>query len=128
MITPLGDPNLVFERMTGTETLGHPFEFTVDMLHNKGDVPIADLVGKNVTVQMTMLDKDPRYWNGIVSRFALVGFLGEGTYRYRAELRPWLWLLTRTSNSRIFQYKTVRDVIEKMLRRARLQGRRHLRA
>ena len=35
-----------------------------------------------------------------------------GYARYRATIVPWLWLLTRTTDCRIFQDKTVPDIIE----------------
>ena len=35
---------------------------------------------------------------------------------YRAELRPWLWFLTRTSDCRIFQHKTVPDIVKEIFR------------
>ena len=34
--------------------------------------------------------------------------------RYRATIVPWLWFLTRTSDCRIFQNKTVPDIIEEV--------------
>ena len=35
-------------------------------------------------------------------------------HRYRAEVRPWLWFLSRTSDCRIFQEMTVPDIIKKV--------------
>ncbi len=40
---------------------------------------------------------------------------GGGYYLYRATLRPWLWYLTQTSDSKIFQNKSVPDVIREVL-------------
>ena len=50
-----------------------------------------------------------------MSRFALVGTEGRHN-TYSATVRPWLWLLTRTANCRIFQEKSVPDVIKQVFR------------
>src|SRR5207249_179383 len=52
-----------------------------------------------------------RYLNGEVSAFALVGRHGRH-YRYEATVRPWTWYMTRAANCRIFQQRTVLEIIE----------------
>jgi type VI secretion system secreted protein VgrG len=101
---------LLFERMAGGETLGQPFEFRIDLLSKKGDLPIPDVLGKPFSVALLRDKLPPRWFNGIVAGFALVGWTGE-FFRYRAHLRPYLWLLTRTSNCRVFQDKSIPDLI-----------------
>jgi len=110
MDCPIGGTDVSFERMTGTETLGRPFEFDVDMVSAKGDLSIGDALGKPLTVSLTMGTNGARYFNGIVARFALTGWLGS-KYRYRAKIFPWLWMLTRTSNSRVFHAQTVPQIL-----------------
>jgi type VI secretion system secreted protein VgrG len=56
-----------------------------------------------------------RHWNGYVTEFYAAGTFGRFA-SYRAVLRPWLWLLTRTYNCRIFQDQTVPDIIKKVFR------------
>src|SRR4029077_19116237 len=46
-----------------------------------------------------------------------IGGAGRHTV-YRATLRPWLWLLTRHTDCRIFQNETVPDAIMKVFRDA----------
>jgi len=41
----------------------------------------------------------------------------EPLYGYSIVLRPWLWMLTQTSNNRIFQNKTVLEVIDDVLKK-----------
>ncbi len=42
---------------------------------------------------------------------------GHGQFAgYRVSLRPWFWLLTRTSDCRIFQNHTVPDIIKQVFR------------
>src|SRR3546814_4778320 len=58
-----------------------------------------------------------RYLNGQVIRFKLIGRASATSryYIYRAVVRPWLWYLTQTTDSKIFQEKSVPDVIREVL-------------
>jgi type VI secretion system secreted protein VgrG len=109
VVSPVGGTDVAFERMSGDEVLGRPFEYTVDLLSTRGDLTIEDALGKPLTV-VVETEAEPRNFNGIVARFAQVGWTGRH-FRYRALLRPWLWLLSRSSNSRIFQNKTIPDIL-----------------
>ena len=64
-----------------------------------------------------MDDKTKRYFNGIVARAPMTG-LCRGAYRYRIELRPWIWLLSRIQDCRIFQNKSALDIITNVFRDA----------
>ena len=54
-----------------------------------------------------------RYFNGYVTRFAQGGMVGR-YYEYRMTVRPWLWFLTRTADCRIFQEKTVPEIVKEV--------------
>jgi type VI secretion system secreted protein VgrG len=110
IIPPTPPGTLLFERMTGGETLGRPFELNIDLLSKKDDVSIPQVLGKPFSVMLSSGLLPPRWFNGIVSRFALGGWTGEH-FRYEATLRPLLWFLGHTSNCRIFQNKTVPDLV-----------------
>jgi type VI secretion system secreted protein VgrG len=111
--SPLGPDVLLFHRMTGSERLGGLFEYEVDMLSTQAALPPDKLLGQPLTVGLKLPNHGHRYFNGIVTRFGQYGTLG--TYAcYRATLRPWFWLLTRTTDCRIFQEKTVPEIIEEI--------------
>ena len=63
---------------------------------------------------------DERYWNGFISRFSQ-GPQDRRLTAYRAQMVPWLWFLTRTADCRIFQNKTVPDIIKKIFRDLKFQ-------
>ncbi|MGD9187916.1 MAG: type VI secretion system tip protein VgrG, partial [Desulfobacteraceae bacterium] len=109
--TPLGDDVLLFYRMTATEELGRMFQFELDLLSKEPDIKFDDILGQNITVRLTLADDKKRYFNGFVSRFSQEGFLDE-FHVYSATAHPWLWFLTRTADCRIFQEKTVPDIIK----------------
>lgn len=112
--TALADDLLLFAGMSGAEELGRLSEFTVRLLSADGNVRIEDVLGKPMTVELaTSSDGDLRYFNGIVTRFASTGWSGEYA-SYEASVHPWLWLLKRTANCRIFQDLAVPDIVKQV--------------
>ncbi len=116
---------VTFERMTGGESLGSPFEFDVDVLSPTGDIPTAKVLGKSFSVALSQGSPPPRWFNGIVTRLAQVAWTG-AAFRYRAKLRPTLWMMTKTSNSRIFQNTTIPDLIMERLGAHSVTVKKHL--
>jgi type VI secretion system secreted protein VgrG len=113
--TPLGDDRLMFRSMNGTEGLSQPFEFEVDLLSASASLDLKSVLGKPLTLEIQTAGA-PRFLNGQVVRFSMVGREG-GTSRhtvYRATVRPWLWYLTRSSDNKIFQDKSVVDILEEV--------------
>lgn len=107
----LGPNVLLFQRMVGSEQLGRLSEYQVDLLSEKSDIKIDDVLGKPVSVKLGLPDAGEREFNGIVTRFSLTG--RHGRYAsYQATVRPWLWFLTRTADCCIFQEKTAVDIVK----------------
>lgn len=98
------------------------FEFELDSLSEDYEIELEKLLGQSVTVRLERPDGELRYFNGIVSHFAYTGTFDcrGGTAKrlaaFRATLHPWLWFLTRTADCRIFQEKTVPDIIKQLFR------------
>jgi type VI secretion system secreted protein VgrG len=112
--TPLGEDVLLLRSFTYTEQLARPFEMTLDMVSDNSNIKFADIVGQNVTVRLQKpMDDQPRYFNGIVRQFTQMRGSGRTT-QYQAIVVPWLWLLTRTADCRIFQDMTVPDILKKI--------------
>jgi type VI secretion system secreted protein VgrG len=101
---------LVFDGLEATEELGRPFLIQLNLSSGKARGNIESTLGASITVTMTDTDKNKTYFNGIVTRAAYTGMDG-GVYRYHVELRPWIWLLTRTNDCKIYQKKSVWDII-----------------
>ncbi|MGD9169063.1 MAG: type VI secretion system tip protein TssI/VgrG [Candidatus Thiodiazotropha sp.] len=111
--TPLGPDELLILKLEGREELGRLFEFTVDLLSDNESVSHDDLLGKKMTVEMDMVNTTKRFFDGFVSRFTQIGHMAYFAH-YQVTLRPWFWLLTQTSDCRIFQNKTVPDIIKEV--------------
>jgi type VI secretion system secreted protein VgrG len=101
--------------MSGREELGRLSHYDVELFSEKDDVNPNALLGELMTVNVALPSGELRHFQGHVSRFARIGW----AHRYvvhRATLRPWLWLLTRRINCRIFQDLSLPDVIAKVFR------------
>lgn len=113
IITPLGQDMLLFRSMAATEELSRLSEFDIDLLSESRNIPLNAILGKNVTVKLELQDESVRHFNGFVTRFRQGGMAGR-YHTYRATVRPWLWFLTRTADCRIFQEKTVPQIIKEV--------------
>lgn len=111
--TPLGPDVLVIKALRGKERVDDLFEYALDLLSETTDIASTDIMGGNVTVSLENEEGQPRYFNGYVSRFAYVG-LDNDLAQYQATIVPWFWFLTRTSDCRIFQEKTVPEIIKEI--------------
>lgn len=111
--TPLGKDVLLLTSFSGREAMSRLFSFQLETLSEKDSLQAKDIVGKNVSFRVDFPDGSHRWFNGFVNRFTYCG-RGDRLNIYRAEVVPWLWFLTRTSDLRIFQEKTVPDIIKQV--------------
>src|SRR6476659_6566331 len=108
--TPLGKDVLLLRAFSGAEMISHLWHYNLDLLSENESVKFQDVVGQSVTVRLFDSSGKERYWNGFVNRFSQ-GAQSQRFTTYRAEMVPWLWFLTKTADCRIFQKKTVPDII-----------------
>jgi type VI secretion system secreted protein VgrG len=111
--TPLGQDVLLLRNFSGHEGISRLFNFSAEFLSENHSVSFKDIVGKRVTVTIQLPNDAKRYWNGFISRFSCLGRDETFSY-YRAEIVPWLWFLTRTADCKIFQQKTIPDIIKQV--------------
>jgi type VI secretion system secreted protein VgrG len=117
-ITP--DPGIALNlhSLHAIEELGRPFEFDLSLSSDKAKPDLTSWLGASCTLAITLPDKTTkRYFNGVIARALYDGLLG-GAYRYRLELRPWIWLLSRVQDCYIYQNKTVWAIINDIFTRA----------
>ena len=119
--TPLGKDKLILLALSGKEFISDIFSFKLTMISEDHQIGFNDIIGKNVTISIKLLNNQWRYINGIVSRFSQGGELksetsGKPLYTcYYATIVPQLWLLKKSVNSKIFQDKTVDEIIVEVL-------------
>jgi type VI secretion system secreted protein VgrG len=117
--TPLGDNVLLVTGFRGIEQISHLFSFEVTLIaDNATTVDFSKLVGHDITVSVATPSKDGdadwRYISGICACFSQ-GDRNEDFTSYYAEVVPKVWLLTRRAQCRIFQQKSVPDILKKVL-------------
>ncbi len=111
--TPLGEDVLLLSSFSGEEGISRLFRFDLELLSTEESIDFNAIVGKNVTIRVTLTGGKERYFNGFISRFSQGGRKGQ-LFSYHAEMVPWLWFLTRTSDCRIFQNQSVPDIVTKV--------------
>jgi type VI secretion system secreted protein VgrG len=112
--TPLGADKLLLERFTGEEAVSAPFHFTLDMVSKANNVVSADaLVRQPISINMELSDGGSRVIHGRVNRFVQLGS-ADGLTSYRADMVPWLWFLSLSTDCRIFQKLSVLEIIKKI--------------
>jgi len=110
--TALGPDQMMLRKLRGHEGLSELFVYDLEMDSEDHRIDYAGILGTNLTARLILPSGETRYWNGFVSRFRQAGVSRDGLAIYRAEVVPWLWFLTRTADCRIFQKKTVPDIVE----------------
>jgi type VI secretion system secreted protein VgrG len=110
LTTPAGGDTFVLNRFEGTEGLGALFEFRVGALSSQANFDLDRLIGRNCDVRIKSVDGLDRHFNGVVVDANYTG--GQyGLFGYQFVLRPWLHLLSRTSDCRIFSNKKPDEII-----------------
>ena len=114
--TPLALDDLLLKGFTVSEEIGRPFVCQCELRSEKSDIDFSKLLGEPATIRVASSNSKIRYISGIVSR---VGYAEvpqpNRVCKYQMTLVPALWFLTRAADCRIFQDKTVPEVINEVL-------------
>ena len=108
--TSLGEDVLLLNRLSGSEGVSRLFSFQLEMLSEKAAIDFTQLIGHCVTVRIRLANGQQRFINGLVKQFVQSGRDNRFAH-YDAEIVPWLWFLTLNQTCRIFQHKTVMEII-----------------
>jgi len=126
---PAALKGLRLARLSGHEQISRPFEYQLSLFGGEsgsdGAVDADKILGQSVTVTLSTGiaagagsgSGGKRYFNGIVTEFAHVGF-GVRSHEYRAVLRPAFWLLSRRADCRVFQKKSTPDIFAEVCKQA----------
>lgn len=113
--SPLGEDVLLLKSFTGHEAISRLFSFQAELLSADNSIKFGDIVGRRVTMKVSLASGDQRFFNGFVSRFVQSGSDARFTH-YQMEVVPWLWFLTRNADCRIFQNMTIPDIIQQVFK------------
>jgi type VI secretion system secreted protein VgrG len=115
LTTPLGADVLLLARLSGSERLGQPFHYQLDLLSERGDLDADQILGKAVALSCPLPAGGERHFHGLVSDFTQLSY-GERFHEYQLTLRPWFWFLSRTADCRVFQDLSVPEIFEKLVK------------
>lgn len=108
-----GAQELLLERYSGSEGLSTLFGFELALISQDAHLPLKTLIGQPALLDIELACGGARYIHGYISRFSLQ-YSDGGLAHYSATLSPWLWMLSRRFDSRIFQEQTIEDVIRQV--------------
>ncbi len=111
--TPLPGETLMFNSLEGHDEVSGCFEFRLGLSSSDPDIAPKDLLGKPVTVVVGS-DEPHRHFHGIVTDFGFREMRDDLAF-YDAVLRPALWLLSLSTDNRIFQNMSVTEIVESVL-------------
>ncbi|AKO01418.1 type VI secretion system tip protein VgrG [Xanthomonas oryzae pv. oryzicola] len=107
---PGGDVQVV-ERWSGSERLSGGFEWWVDVLSTQAGLPLEAWLGRRATLYTRLADGDESPRTGLIHDAYALGSDG-GLARYRVGLVPWTWWLSQGRHSRVFQERTLVQIVE----------------
>jgi len=121
--TPLGEDFLLLNRLSAIEEISSLFSFDVELLHDEGEerdftptfIDVKSILGQAVAIDITQRDGTTRTLSGIVNHFSQRQRDRRFTY-YHATIVPYVWILTQISQSRIFQHKSVPDILKEVFK------------
>jgi type VI secretion system secreted protein VgrG len=113
--SPLGPDVLLLKDLSGGDELGRLFNYDLQLTSVDGAIDLNQLLGKPMSVALQLAGGNQRYFHGVVARCSQNVERGQFA-SYQVSLRPWLWLLTRTSDCRIFQHQTIPQIIKQVFR------------
>jgi type VI secretion system secreted protein VgrG len=114
--TPLGKDELLLQSFSGEEGISKLFHFDLQMHGENRSIKFDDIVGKPATISVVLEDRETeRHINGYINYFSQGGTSSRFAH-YHATLVPWLWMLTRRSDCRIFQQKSVPEIIQEVFK------------
>ncbi len=114
--TPLGTDALIPTSLLATETISNPFSFEVLAVSQSGVIDPTKVLNLAICITLQGADKPVRYFHGIAQDIRANGVVRGKTaadvfQSYSLTLVPRLWFLHQTHDCRVYQNKTVKDIL-----------------
>lgn len=117
----MGKDFLLINRLRAVEEISSLHAFEVELLHEEKEAGFEptvidpdSLLGQAAVIEIYQRDGNTRILNGMVNHFSH-GHRDTRFSYYKATIVPGVWLLTQRSQSRIFQHKSVPDILREVL-------------
>ncbi len=107
----LGSGGLLVEAFTADDAVQGIGGCNVIVLSTDAHIALEPLLGKPGALEVSLADGSRTTFAGDISEVEMLGSEG-GLARYLVRLSPWMWRLSQVRNSRVWQDKSVIDIIE----------------
>ncbi|WP_290902815.1 type VI secretion system Vgr family protein [Aquabacterium sp.] len=111
---PVRAGDLLLERFELHEAVSEPFHLTLQVLMLDAHVPLKQLCGQALTLRTQLADGGHVLRSGIVTEVRALHADG-GFARKALTVQPWVALLAHTLNSRIWQDRSLIDIVDDVL-------------
>ncbi|TWI46743.1 Rhs element Vgr protein [Pseudoduganella flava] len=108
------DADLLVEAFAADDTVHGIGTRDVIALSTSAHLDTAALLGTRATLEASLADGSRAQYGGEITQAAMLGSEG-GFARYRLRLTPWLWRLTQARASRVWQDKSVIEIVDDVL-------------
>lgn len=109
-----GDSGLLVEAFCAVDGLHEVGARDVIVLSTSAHIELKTLIGLQARLLVSLSDGSRTRFSGLIQQVSQLGSEG-GLARYRLRLVPWLWLLSQVRTSRVWQDKSVVQIIESVL-------------
>ncbi len=110
-IPNLGSGGLLVEAFAAGEALHEVNWRDLIVLSTNAHIPLKTLIAQPATLHVSLADGTRTSFSGLVNQAALLGSDG-GFARYRLRLVPWIWVLSQSATSRVWQDTSTIDIVE----------------
>ena len=112
----LGEDALLLDRFQGEERISTPFRYVARVLADDPALDINGLLYKPLVLSFNLDQGEERHIHSYINRIRLLERSDDGRASFEVELVPWLWFLSLYTNHRIYQNKTVPQIIEQVFK------------
>jgi type VI secretion system secreted protein VgrG len=119
-----------FHSLRGKESLSSLYDFDVEVQSILSGLDIKQTLGTALSLSIALTEGAPRRLGGQVTHMKQIGRPSTTSrdYLYRLTVRPWLWFLTCTSDCKIFQKKSVVEILDEVFSDYDYPVEKHLKA
>jgi len=98
----------------GTERVSTPYEFVIEFVSMDANLNLTSALGKECLLTVADKSGDKKFLHGVIRQIEQL-HTGNKYTMYHAEVVPRLWFLTQTQDHRIYQKKSVQNIIQDIL-------------
>ncbi len=118
ILCPEINADLFFLHADISEGISQLVTIEAEFLTDVRDLDSEKFLAEEIIIVMEVEDETVRAWKGLCIECLYIGEstgMGHGTYaHYRIQARSWPWMLTRTTDCRIFQNLKTEDIIKQV--------------